>query len=195
VSVAASPLNRGYGSSEPWVFDAQKPARLYARALPVGPARVSLALYGRYIAGRSDDFESYDRDRVERVNIDDEANARFNRLPDEGRDSVYTPGPSVLLAARAERGDRVVTLDMALNVSTSGPRSFSDDFGIPVDRAIWRDDERPDVEVRIHSARSPRPGEPAAGVVRGPPTWVTWPSSIEHGRSGPARIVGGWCRS
>jgi hypothetical protein len=78
-------------------------------------------------------------------------------------------------------------------------RAVSENGGLcrlhPVDRAIWRDDERPDVEVRIHSARSPRPGEPAAGVVRGPPTWVTWPSSIEHGRSGPARIVGGWCRS
>jgi hypothetical protein len=146
VSVAASPLNRGYGSSEPWVFDARKPARLYARALPVGPVRVSLALYGRYIANRGD-YDDYDYyDRVERVNVDDETNARFNRLPDEGQESAYTPGPSVLLAARAERGGRTVTLDMALNVTTSGPRSFSEDFGIPVE---VRGDELASVELPI----------------------------------------------
>lgn len=117
VSVSASALSLGYGNAEAYVFDAQKPARVFSRALPVGTASVNLSLYGRYIGYTDNDYE----DRVERINIDDQTNARFNRLPDEGQDSQYTPGPSVLLALRAERFGQTITLDLALNVtSTSG---------------------------------------------------------------------------
>jgi hypothetical protein len=143
VSVAASPERRQYGSSEPWVFDAQKPARIFARALPVGPASMNIALYGRYISD-GDYF-----DRVERINVDDETNARFERLPDEGQDSGYTPGPSVLLAVRAERAGRIATLDLALNVTSTGPRSFDEAFGVGVD---VREDDISSVALPIDAA-------------------------------------------
>lgn len=142
LSVSASPLSLGYGSSEPYVFDAQKPARIFARALPVGPARVSATLYGRYIGYDEDDYF----DRVERINVDDETNARFNRLPDEGQDTPYTPGPSVVLTAKAERDGRVVTLDMALNVTTISRGPI--DFGSPVD---VREDELAALELPINA--------------------------------------------
>lgn len=142
-SVAASPAGRGYGSSEPYVFDAQRPARIFARALPVGAATMNIALYGRYIS--DGDYE----DRVERINVDDETNARFERLPDEGQDSGYTPGPSVLIALRAERDGRTVTLDLALNVTSTGPRSFDESFGIAVD---VREDDLASVELPIDAA-------------------------------------------
>jgi hypothetical protein len=129
MSVSASPVNLGYGTSEPYVFDAQKPARIFARALPVGPARVTATFYGRYIGYSDNDYF----DRVERINVDDDTNARFNRLPDEGQESEYTPGPSVLLVVRAERDGRVVTLDMALNVTSSIASRLDQYFGDTVD--------------------------------------------------------------
>lgn len=144
-SVAASFPNRGYGTSIPYVFDAQKPASVYARALPVGTVSVSLALYGRYISSEGDYF-----DRVVPINVDDETNERFNRLPDEGEDSGYTPGPSVILAVHAERDGRVLTMDMALNVTSTGPRSFDEAFGIPVE---VREDSLSTVELPIDAAR------------------------------------------
>lgn len=144
-SVAASLPNRGYGTSIPWIFDAQKPASVYARALPVGPITVSLSLYGRYISDRDTEYF----DRVERIDVDDETNARFNRLPDEGQDSGYTPGPSVLLVFRAERDGRVVTGDMALNVTAAGPASFDEAFGIPVE---VREDALATVQLPIDAA-------------------------------------------
>lgn len=143
-SVAASLPNLGYGTSMPYVFDAQKPASVYARALPVGSVTVSLALYGRYISTEGD----Y-RDRVVPINVDDETNERFNRLPDEGEDSGYTPGPSVILAVHAERDGRVVTFDMALNVTSAGVRSFDEAFGIPVE---VREDSLSTVELPIDAA-------------------------------------------
>ena len=143
-SVAASLPNHNYGTSIPYVFDAQKPASVYARALPVGTVTVSLALYGRYISTDGD----Y-RDRVVTINVDDETNERFNRLPDEGEDSGYTPGPSVILAAHAERDGRVVTVDMALNVTSSSPRTFDEAFGIPVE---VREDALSTIELPIDAA-------------------------------------------
>lgn len=130
VSVSATPEKLLYsGRSEPYVFDAQKPALMFARALPIGSARVTITPYGRYIGYSENDY----LERVERINVDDETNARFNRLPDEGQDSCYTPGPSVVLAARAERNGIVVTLDAALNVLTSSRRSRDAEFGTPVE--------------------------------------------------------------
>lgn len=142
LSVSAAPVSLGYGSSEPYVFDAQKPARIFTRALPVGPARVSTALYGRYLDYGDNDYV----DRVERINVDDETNARFNRLPDEGQETPYTPGPSVLLTVRAERGGRVVTLDMALNVATTVRRDLA--FG---DSVEVREDQLASVPLPIHA--------------------------------------------
>lgn len=129
VTVSASADRLGYGYAEPYLFDAQKPARMFARALPVGPARVSISPYGRYIGYTDNDYF----DRVERINVDDETNARFNRLPDEGQASEYTPGPSVLIAVRGERDGRVIELDAALNVTASAPPSLEKEFGIPVE--------------------------------------------------------------
>ena len=146
-SVAASLANRGYGTSQPYVFDAQKPARVFARALPVGRSTVNLSLYGRYISQRGDDSDYFDR--VDRINVDDETNERFNRLPDEGQDSGYTPGPSVILMLRAERDGRVLELAMALNVTSSGPRTFDEAFGVAVD---VREDDLSTVELPIDAA-------------------------------------------
>lgn len=129
VSVSASAERLGYGYSEPYVFDAQKPARVFARAIPVGPARVNMTLYGRYIGYSDNDYV----DRVERINVDDETNARFSLPPDEGKQSEYTPGPSVLIAVRAERGGSVVRLDAALNITASAPPSLEEKFGVPVE--------------------------------------------------------------
>jgi hypothetical protein len=134
VSVSASADLFAYGLSEPYVFDAQKPTRVFARALPVGPGRVNIMPYGRYIGYTDNDYV----DRVERINVDDETNARFNRLPDEGQESPYTPGPSVLVIVRGERVGSVLRLDAALNVTASAPprpfdEEFEKEFGVPVE--------------------------------------------------------------
>lgn len=145
-SVAASPTNRGYGTSLPYLFDARKPARVFARALPAGPAKVNLALYGRYLDRSEGDYE----DRVNRIDVDDATDARFNQLPDEGEDEGYTPGPSVLLVLRGERNGRALSLDMALNVSSSGPLTFDEAFGVSVD---VREDELSTAELPIDVVR------------------------------------------
>lgn len=145
VSVAASALSLGYGSSEPYVLDARKTARVFARALPVGTARITLSLYGRYL-----DFDN-DSDyieRIERINVDDETNERFNRLPDDvGPDSSFTPGPSVLLAVRAERAGQVITLDLALNVTGAGATPLTE-LGTPVE---VREDQLASIELPIRA--------------------------------------------
>jgi hypothetical protein len=144
LSVSASAESLGYGSSEPYIFDARKPARIFARALPVGRARVVASFYGRYIGYSDNNY----LDRVERINVDDETNARFNRLPDEGQESDYTPGPSVLLVVRAQRDGRVITLDVALNVTSPISSRLDQFFGDAVD---VREDELASVSMPIHA--------------------------------------------
>ena len=129
VSVSATPESREYGSSDPYVFDARKPARMFTPALPLGTAHVTVTPYGRYIGYRDNNY----LERIERINVDDETNERFNRLPDEGQDSQYTPGPSVVIAARAERGASVITLDLALNVTAISRIARDEEYGVPVD--------------------------------------------------------------
>lgn len=129
VSVSASAERLGYGYAEAYLFDAQKPARMFARALPVGPARVNVTPYGRYIGYSDNDYF----DRVERINVDDETNARFNRLPDEGQQSAYTPGPSVLIVVRGERDGSVIRLDAALNITAPAPPRLEEELGVSVE--------------------------------------------------------------
>lgn len=147
VSVSASPLSRGYGNSESYVFDARKPAQLFARALPVGTAQVNIQMYGRYLDNDDDDD---DFGRVARINVDEETDRRFERLPDEGQDSQYTPGPSVILALRAEKDGRVLAIDMAINVNASSV-PFAYGYGTPIE---VREDQLATVPkpIRVESA-------------------------------------------
>lgn len=126
VSVSATPLNLGYGNSEPYVFDATKPAQVFAPALPVGPARVNISLYGRYPSYSDNDYV----DRVERINVDEETNDRFKGVRGADANVVYL-GPSVIAVLRAENASRTVTLDAALRITTAP--SFDDERGFRVE--------------------------------------------------------------
>lgn len=122
---------RKYGSGG-WIFDAARPTVIYAPEISPGGAVVSAVLRGNYIyLGR----ENRERRRI--VGVGEVDVERFNRAPDEGFDDYYgaaygqTPsgnGPSIVLGARGERDGRVVRMDVALGVETSGGRSGTSRF-------------------------------------------------------------------
>lgn len=123
VDVSATPRDmtgqRFYGSSETYRFDASKRVEIFARALPVGMATASLSLSGRYIGdlgGRKD----YEEERTTILELPPEVIARFKRPADLSAGSPsYPEGPSIVLSLRAEKGDRVITVDVAMDAATS----------------------------------------------------------------------------
>ncbi|MBS2011807.1 MAG: hypothetical protein JST00_02740 [Deltaproteobacteria bacterium] len=113
---------RGYGSAG-WLFDAATPVALYAPEIAVGSVRIGLALRGNYVfVGRQ---TQSDRRRI--VGVSPEDVDRSNEAPEQGFDDPYVgaggqssfgEGPSILLRLRAERGGKVVTMDLRLAVSS-----------------------------------------------------------------------------
>jgi hypothetical protein len=130
----ASPRLGGSGNQESYLWNGAAPAVIFARALPVGPCRVRAWPQSRYLpAGGSDGPFS---DPGEILAVPPELAARFGHVADNGFDhgvivnehgggfqeerDRWGFGPSIVFAVRAERGGRVVALDLALNAVPAG---------------------------------------------------------------------------
>lgn len=124
LSVSAMTLTQNeygsYGGQEPWLFDAKSPTRIFARAVAIGPARVSYQLYGQYFF----DFGDSDRhrssfDNVSVVGVDADTAARFEPTRHSDTPGSYQLGPTMLIVLRARdmATGRFVTLDALLSLS------------------------------------------------------------------------------
>lgn len=136
-SVDTSKRN-AYGSYETYRFDASKSIELYARAIPTGPATGGVSLSGTYL-----DSSSKADANVEVAGLSPETSARFQTRPDVS--PSYTgyrsySGPSLLLAVRATRAERVIAFDLTFDV-------FS--FANPSDRSNPVRDVREDELVTV----------------------------------------------
>lgn len=156
VSVRQADSSAVYGSSEgASLLDARKTAQIYATAIPVGPAQIGATMSGRYISRDNEEFQS-DVGDIDVNGIDPGDVKRFEYVSDEGFKQTeygYNPGrgPSVLLVMRARRGEREVSLDLALNSDSFGAFEASVPIEIRADalalaildvvpEAVFRDD-------------------------------------------------------
>ena len=123
VNVSASPTEQGpeiryYGSSEGYRFDARRSVQVFARALPAGPAAANINLSSTYLSIGDFDASDYD-ENIEVIGVAPEDSARFLVQSDvsTSRDG-YTSysGPSMLLVLRAQKGPRVISLDLTLDL-------------------------------------------------------------------------------
>jgi hypothetical protein len=118
IDVSATPQDtrRSSRRSETYRIDASQSAEVFARSLPVGPARGTIGLASNYIGDGSYRYE----DRTEVLGVSPEVNARF-QVPADGSSystGTYrsTNGPSLLLVARAAKEGHVVQVDLALEI-------------------------------------------------------------------------------
>jgi len=104
------------GSYETYRFDASKSVELYARAIPAGPATGSVSLSGTYL-----DSSSKDDANVEVAALSPQTSARFQTPSDVSSGSAgyrSYAGPSLLLAVRAVRAERIIAFDLTFDVSS-----------------------------------------------------------------------------
>jgi len=125
VNVSAMPDAEGsgrgyYGSSELYRFDASQPVEVFTRAIPAGRASGRISLMGDYLANTDFEASSDDDERLNVIGLSPVVSARFHARSDAVSNldgSIYT-GPSMLLALRAEKGGRVITLDVTFDISS-----------------------------------------------------------------------------
>lgn len=115
VTVSVQPVSDSFsthGGYDQYRFDATRSAELFARGVDVGLAAGSLSLNGSYVDPSYGDVD----DGLENLGIEDAVVARFRRPAEVTQNQEYASnsGPSMLLAVRAEKNGRVVTLDLTI---------------------------------------------------------------------------------
>jgi hypothetical protein len=100
-----------YGSSELYRFDTSKRVEMFARAIPAGPAAASINLNPSYIGAGTDDYD----DRVGSDDVPREVSQRFRIAADASSNQSSYAGPSMLLVARADKGDRTIVIDLTFD--------------------------------------------------------------------------------
>jgi len=116
VTVAAQPSSRGYGETEPYIFDARSPQRIFVRALPTGPALLRIDWYGRYVDETDRNRDPFEN--IEALGVTRDDARRFLHSPDDAKAVPYSAGPSMELATTGTNGGRTVHLDLAVNVTS-----------------------------------------------------------------------------
>lgn len=114
-AVQGADLDQGFsGSNDVWLWNGSRPAEIFARELGAGPWEIGVNLMTHY--GSYEDGD----DPVVNVGVSPSDEARFRMTADTTafRDPIDTTfsnnqGPNVLLALRAEKGSRVVSLDLS----------------------------------------------------------------------------------
>ncbi len=102
--------------TETYRIDASKSVVVYTRAIPVGAVSGGIGLTSNYVGDGN--FRENEDDYVTNANLSGELNARFKRVADASPyQGDYAPyGPSLVIVARAEKGDVVMRLDAAMDV-------------------------------------------------------------------------------
>ncbi len=116
-----------YSRSEQYRWNGSKRAEIFARALPVGAARVSASPFSFYTVPDAFDRTYEDGDYFEDLGLSAEDSARF-RLPADASSvepftsggTPYRPGPSLVIRLRAQRDGRNVGLDLGFHTIASG---------------------------------------------------------------------------
>ena len=126
VTVAAQPASRGYGETDPYIFDARSPQRIFVRALPTGPAVLRIDWYGRYVNDTDPNRDPFEN--IESLGVSPDDAKRFLHTPDDAKAVPYSSGPSAVVAVTGTKDGRRVHLELAVNAAAS--KSFDPTTGV-----------------------------------------------------------------